>query len=140
MHQRVRSAAVVRKKAYTVTLPELTEILARQNGVCALSGRRFDDRKIHYEGEHESRVAPDLPTLDCIDPWRPYSVDNVRIVTMQANQARADYGDDTLLDLCLSVIRFAKAQYVDGVEWGVRNPASLPPPGREEVPYEVKFE
>ncbi len=80
----------------TLTRKDLSDLYDKQNGKCAVTGR--DLLKI--------RKKPELDTcsVDRIDNSRDYHIDNIRLITHQANLAKWCGNDEELLSFCKDVI------------------------------------
>lgn len=85
-----------RKKGGDVTPPQLLELYEKQNGICALTGRKM---LIRTNSHH-----PDSLSVDRIKAGLPYTISNLRLVTWQANAARGAWTDEQLLSFCKDVI------------------------------------
>lgn len=80
----------------------LRELWTQQRGRCALSGIRMELPRNSLEWERAR--DPWKPSLDRIDPARPYARDNVRFVTVIGNLARGRFADDVLVRFCEAVV------------------------------------
>lgn len=76
-----------------------------EHGVCALSGL-----PLIMNRDPNVRVNPRAPSLDRIMIGGGYTKDNVRVVCWQANMARGQYADATLLELAEGIIRTISSQ------------------------------
>ena len=76
----------------------LAELMKKQKGVCALSGKQMT--LIHGQG-----VVGTNASIDRISHGAPYTRDNIRLVCLHANYMRRRMDDDELLDWCLAISR-----------------------------------
>ena len=76
----------------------LLQLWADQGGLCALSGIQMTTTR------GKGRV-PTNASVDRINPSKGYVPGNVRLVCLQANTARGEWGDDQLLALCRAVVQ-----------------------------------
>ena len=100
----LRSAANSRnsKSFYSqirLTEADMVSLWDRCGGVCSLSGLPFSGEKI---GTGKAQ-RPYYPSLDRIDPERPYSVDNCRLVLQAVNFALNAFGDEVYLTIAQAV-------------------------------------
>ena len=81
----------------SITLQGMIDVYIRQNGMCAITGRRmvWDSR-----GER----CPDLISIDRIDSSRGYTPDNVQLVTIAANKAKNDLTEREFDELVLGML------------------------------------
>lgn len=80
----------------------LRDLWAQQRGRCALSGIPMELPRNSLEWERAR--DPWKPSLDRIDPARPYARGNVRFVTVIGNLARGRFSDDVLVRFCQAVV------------------------------------
>ena len=95
-----RSRAQQRGREHSVTLDHVRALCSAQRARCALTGIKFDAGTI--DG---TRRRPFAPSLDRIDSDAGYVAGNVRLVTLIANIARADFGDAAFFMMCKSAHR-----------------------------------
>jgi hypothetical protein len=67
-----------------------------------MTGLAFDDKQV---GTGQAR-RPFAPSLDRVDPEKPYTVENCRLVLQGVNFALNRYGDDTFLDIATAAAKF----------------------------------
>ncbi len=79
-----------------VTASNLVEMYEAQGGLCALTGRN-----LIYGSKGQQR---DSISIDRIVHGGGYTLDNVRLITYQANFARNKYSDDELFAFCEAVL------------------------------------
>jgi hypothetical protein len=79
------------KREFSIT-PKYFAALVREHTRCAVTGVAF---------EFEGKRNPFRPSLDRIDSSRGYEPGNVRLVTLAANLAMSNWGDETLLKMGL---------------------------------------
>lgn len=84
-----------------ITGADVAALYHTQNGRCLLTGREMvwgigaaDPLGIHR----------DAASIDRIDQTKGYSLDNIRLVTFQANFARNRFSDDELFAFCEAVL------------------------------------
>jgi len=80
----------------SITAAQLRELWLQQDGMCALTGWPMVIRK----GEPSLQSA----SVDRIDKTKRYDIDNLRLVTLQANAARLFGTDDDLYRFCEDVV------------------------------------
>lgn len=85
-------------------------IADRLLGRCPLTGRSFELKV----GGNGVRNNPYAPSLDRIDPKKGYTMDNVRVITTQANVARNQWGDDLLVQFAKDVLQTISSQAPSG--------------------------
>lgn len=88
-----RNAKKRADKAVSITYEDLVELHAKQGGKCALTGWEM------------TAVTGQLTTisLDRIDNSRGYSIDNIHLVTRQANWAKNEWTVEQLITFCKAV-------------------------------------
>lgn len=92
------------RKAGTISRERIMQLAETvEFGTCPLLGVKFD----MFSG------SPFAPSLDRIDSRKPYSDENVRIVTTWANKARGELSDDVFSLLCARVVQH-KLEIVSG--------------------------
>lgn len=111
MHETVRGAlnaklsrfkTSMRKKSaipISLTAPDLMRLWETQGGLCAISGlpmRLSDGSGASY---------PDSMTIGRRDVSKPYTPDNVRLVTQQAAYAMNVWGEEQLVNFCVAVVK-----------------------------------
>lgn len=85
-----------RNKDFDLTYTELETIYHKQNGKCALTGRKLCLLR---------RQSLDSLSIDRKNPHKGYTKNNVRLVTWQANGARHSGTDAQLLGFCRDVLK-----------------------------------
>jgi hypothetical protein len=98
MKARKRSEA--RGMADRITHDDVVALFMAQRGLCALTGVRLD-----LTAKKKLMRNPDRPTLDRIDTSLGYVPGNCRLVTLIANVARCDFGDDEFYRMCEAALR-----------------------------------
>lgn len=83
-----------------VTALQLRELWASQQGKCVVTGVDM----VMVTGKQELNSV----SVDRIDPTKPYTIDNIRLVTYQANCAKLFGTDEDLLEFCRRVISHAE--------------------------------
>lgn len=83
-----------------ITKEDLINLYNKQNGMCALSGRKMTT--IKGVGRF-----PDNASVDRIVPGGDYSLDNIRLVCNQVNVMRLDLEDNLLFEYCKDIINHA---------------------------------
>lgn len=79
-----------------------------QNGKCALTGR---DLLFGSKGQQRDSIS-----IDRIEHGGPYALDNVRLLTYQANMARGMFSDDELYAFCEAVLATRAAALAEAAE------------------------
>lgn len=93
-----RQRAKVKELAFDIDLDYLISIWESQNGICSVSGTGFDMTPA------EQRVNRNAPSIDRIIPHLGYIKGNVRLVSWHVNAAISEYGLETFISLCESVV------------------------------------
>lgn len=97
-----RFKASMRKKTaipISITAPDLMRLWEMQGGCCAVSGvplRLSDGSGVSH---------PDSLTIGRRDVSKAYTPDNIRLITQQAAYAMNAWGEERLVEFCLSVVR-----------------------------------
>jgi hypothetical protein len=92
LFKNVKGRAKAKGIPFDLTINQLYELMAKSDGKCALTGIQFD---IALRGHCFRR--PWAPSIDRIRADGPYSIGNVRLVTIAANYAKSDWDDETFL-------------------------------------------
>jgi hypothetical protein len=82
---------------FSLTREWLAERL--DQGTCEVTGL-----SLVREARGNSRAHPFAPSIDRIKPSDGYIPENCRLVCFIFNQARSDFGDDTLLTMALALV------------------------------------
>ncbi len=90
-------------KRVHLTKEYLLQLWADQGGLCALSSIPMTTTR------GEGRI-PTNASVDRIDPAKGYLPGNVRLVCLQANGARGEWGDEQLLAFCRAVVQHGKTR------------------------------
>lgn len=91
-----RRRASKRGEAFTLTKSRIESALSI--GVCEFTGLEFDlDNKLRVG---ETGRSPLTPSVDKIDPLKPYSDDNVNIVCDWYNMAKGRLSSEQLIEFC----------------------------------------
>lgn len=91
MFKALRANASRRGIEVLITLDDLRGMVAAAGGKCAVTGLRWDFRRLP-----ECRARPWIPSVDRKIAAKPYSTDNCRIVCAAVNVAMSDYGEEVL--------------------------------------------
>ena len=78
------------------TFDYLLELLEKQNGRCAVTGKVFT-----FSG---NEVGTNV-SIDRIDSNKPYSAGNVRLVCAAVNYMKRRMNDNDLVDWCLDIVK-----------------------------------
>ncbi len=89
----------LRQKRLHLSKEYLVSLFADQGGLCALSGLPMTT--IRGEGR-----LPTNASIDRIDGAKGYVPGNIRLVCLQANGARDEWGDEQLLAFCKTVVQY----------------------------------
>jgi hypothetical protein len=92
----------VQSLEFNLTPKFLIELWESQEGLCAISGRKFDLQR----PEKIETVKANAPSLDRIDSNKGYLKGNVRFVCYQVNTALNAYGEQALLSLCKDILTY----------------------------------
>jgi hypothetical protein len=89
----------------TITFEHLIDLWNRQNGRCALSGRKM----VWKEKSNRSTVvhSQDVASIDRIDQRLGYVPGNVRLVCWRVNTFRGHFPDEELIEFCRDIVRVA---------------------------------
>ena len=125
-----------------ITADDVRDMVELSKYKCSVSGIKFDMRKV--EG---MRIRPWMPSIDRIDPSKPYARENCRVVCAAVNLALNQFGDDVFFIIAKSVFqtmidrpekRFAEQpiprgadvsnyyREIAGAQEGTRTPTELP--------------
>jgi hypothetical protein len=77
-------------REFTIKVPYLMELLERQDGKCALSGRPMLTTTHRDECPEEERCNPNKLSIDRIDSLKGYIEGNVQLVRWRANSMKMD--------------------------------------------------
>lgn len=106
-----RSRAIHRSRVKglecSITTDHILEMLRVQGWRCALTDVEFD-----FRSAANAKRSARRPSIDRIDPSAGYVPGNVRITTVIANIARADFTDEDFYDMCEAVTRTRKERKV----------------------------
>lgn len=83
---------------FTITKEDLMVLWKLQDGKCAISG--LDMTYELGEGRLYTNVS-----IDQICPSKGYTIDNIQLVCMAANQLKSDFGMDVVITLCEAIIK-----------------------------------
>lgn len=97
---RSRSRATDIGRDCEITLDYVLDMYEAQEGRCAVSGLKFDPHP-----SRDGRANPFRPSIDRIDCAKGYTPDNVRLVLVAVNCGRADFPDETYIQICRAVAR-----------------------------------
>lgn len=91
-----------------LTLEDCFDLLDRQGRMCALSGKRFSNKR----ATNNARILayPWRPSLDRKSNRKGYSKSNVQIVTQWVNFARGEWPDRVFRDMCAAVVEHSEAK------------------------------
>lgn len=89
-YSQVKSGAKQRNIPFLISKEEMVEVFVRANRRCAITGMPLN----FYPN------ANNLASLDRIDPFGPYSVENVQVVTADVNVMKSSFGGDAFSALC----------------------------------------
>lgn len=84
--------------SYTITAEYMIAMAEAQNYRCAVSGIEFKYRDWKHLRRH-----PFMPSVDRIDCGIGYDPGNVRLVCLIVNLARADFGDEALVEMACAI-------------------------------------
>lgn len=82
-----------------VTVADLINLFERQEGRCVMTGVTFS-----LEPAKGTWRNPHAPSLDRIDLSIGYVPGNCRLITLIANVARSDFGDDAFYEMCTRAV------------------------------------
>jgi len=85
------------KRGQEFTLSKERLLVAFELGLCELTGLEFDFNQELRVGKGRSPLSP---SVDRIDPLKPYSDDNVRVVCDWYNMAKGQLSPEKLLEYC----------------------------------------
>ena len=96
----VRERSRMRGMTYDIDAKWVMLKMVEQDFACAISGIRFST-----EPSLGGRRNPFSASADRIDNAKGYTVDNVRLVAVIVNLARADFSDEEFLAMCQNVAK-----------------------------------
>lgn len=97
LYKNVLASAKARNLPVTLTIEELSAIAVASCGHCQVSGIKF-----YLSGEPRH---PFSPSIDRRDSTKGYTVENCRLVSLIANVALSNWGDDVLHRFCTAVVK-----------------------------------
>lgn len=89
-YSQVKSGAKQRNIPFLISKEEMVEVFVKSNRRCAITGMSLN----FYP------TANNLASLDRIDPFGPYSVENVQVVTADVNVMKSSFGSNAFSALC----------------------------------------
>ncbi len=78
------------RKAHCISINDLIKLWLIQDGVCAMTGRKFD-----LDGD-----ANLFPSVDRINSQASYTTDNIHFVCQMVNYMKGDYPIDAFIEAC----------------------------------------
>ncbi len=84
---------------YNLTFYQLNNLYNKQQGLCALTGRRLCVKR---------KQSLDSLSIDRKNQRKGYTIHNIRLVTWQANTARHTGTDTQLVAFCRDVLKYAR--------------------------------
>ena len=97
-----KSRAKRLEKEFDLTVEFLLELLSKQDGKCAGTGRKL--LASSYVAGDKHRAHRDTVSIDRIDSTRGYTKDNVQLVTYHFNIAKGAFTLEELKELCRDVV------------------------------------
>jgi hypothetical protein len=91
----IRHGAKLRDLSFEITIVQAYDLLMKQEGLCALSGK-----KISFEDGTAS--------LDRIDSKKGYTTDNIQWVHKDINRMKFDLEEEYFIRLCVDVAKTQK--------------------------------
>jgi hypothetical protein len=113
--KKARGRAAERAWGFDLTVDYLVALCDEQGSRCALTGMPF--RMAMVAGVRN----PFQPSIDRIDITQGYVVGNVRLTTVIANVARAEFGDEPFLEMCRAAVRMHGGPRIEGLKLEVIN-------------------
>lgn len=104
LYKQARERAEYKGHEFNLTKECVLEKLVK--GVCERTGQRFDlskSEKFHFN--------PLAPSIDKIDPSKPYSDDNIQMVTDWYNRAKGQHSDAEFVEFCKMVVSTAERSW-----------------------------
>ncbi|WP_153065849.1 hypothetical protein [Xanthomonas campestris] len=104
LHNSARQRARQRGQEFNLSLRRVLDGI--ESGKCERTGIAFE-MKCGFVFETGRQANPRSPSIDRIDPFKPYSDDNVQIVCTWYNKAKEQLTDMEMLSFCESTVRAA---------------------------------
>lgn len=103
--------AKARGIAFELTLQDVQVMLKASRGKCAVTDKPFSNEK-----PAGYRIRPWAPSIDRIDPRKPYTKENCRVVCAAVNVAMNQFGDALFMGLIEAIVRrVVREELVKGV-------------------------
>lgn len=96
--RRAKLNARAKAVEFTITVADVAELIAEANGVCCISGIRFE-----YTRAPGQRFRPWAPSIDRREPAKGYTRANLRIVCAYVNLAMNEFGDAVLIQVARGI-------------------------------------
>lgn len=74
-----------------------------EKGFCPVTGFPFD-LLVNTNGKYNRSWSPYAPSLDKIDPRKPYTNDNTRVVIWQYNVMKGEACDEEIMRICKAIV------------------------------------
>jgi hypothetical protein len=103
----IYSAAKRHPTENIITIDELMEMFAKQQGLCAISGVKMT----WGDGEKNGKKSPVSLSIDRIDGSRGYEPENVRLVCWQVNLFKNEWSDTQMFSMAQAIVAQADAKY-----------------------------
>lgn len=100
-----RASQILRSIKYRAKKNGLEFDLTREWVIEKLSGRcEFTGKRFIITGNGDTLRGPWSPSVDKIDVTRGYTIDNCRMVVLAFNQARSNWGDESVRELARAIL------------------------------------
>lgn len=101
IHRNAKKNARNRNIEFDLDVNDIIGLIERSRGRCEVSGVRL--RLDEVTQKHVRR--PWAPSLDRVDSFRGYSIENCRIVCVAANIAMGQWGEEVLVEMAKGIAR-----------------------------------
>jgi hypothetical protein len=96
--------AKTRNIQVNITYNDIIDLYAKQNGKCALTDIELTFDK--YTSNDPRKINKNNISVDRIDSKKPYSKDNIQLITAQLNQMKWDVHNDLFIKTCIEIANF----------------------------------
>lgn len=98
-----RKRAKTKGRDFALTIREVEDLWAKQEGKCAVTGLVLETE--NTTEEHDNSRNPFGPSIDRIESTKGYVTGNVRLVVTMANVAMNNWGDEVMEEVLANVLQ-----------------------------------